>query len=121
MRKKTSSGGRSREDRKLSIRKNLKGTIERPRLCVFRSLKYTYAQIVSDDSGDILASLSTRGLAVEGKSSKSKEAAEVLGEKIAQVAKEKNVQKVVFDRNGYRYHGRVSAVADGARKGGLEF
>lgn len=92
----------------------------RLRLCVFRSLRFTYAQIVSDDMGVVIFGDSTRKVPFEG-SRKSKSAAYELGKRMASVALSKGITKIVFDRNGYRYHGRVSAVADGARDGGLDF
>ncbi|MCB0333178.1 MAG: 50S ribosomal protein L18 [Bdellovibrionales bacterium] len=121
--------------RKYRIRKRLSGTGERPRLSVYRSGKFTYAQMISDLTGETLASASTRdkevldaigGLDKEGAhseaaSSKSVIAAKALGLVVAQKAKEKNIENVVFDRNGYLYHGRIQAVADGARQGGLQF
>ena len=91
----------------------------RPRLCVFRSSKGIYAQVIDDDAGVTLASAST--LQLDGASgSKSEKAAEV-GKLVAQRAREAGIEKVVFDRGGYLYHGRVKALADGAREGGLEF
>ena len=105
----------TRLKRKTSVRKKVRGTDEQPRLCIYRSLRYTYAQLISDESGNVLASASTKGLA----SGASKEGAKELGAKIAGIAKEKNIEKVVFDRNGFLYHGRVAAVAEGAREGGL--
>lgn len=96
--------------------------VARPRLSVFRSNKYTYAQII-DEKGRSLASLSSRDLSEKLKETvKTKtQAAAVLGEEIAVLAKKKKVSKVVFDRGAYKYHGRVKAVAEGARKGGLSF
>ena len=111
----------ARKRRQQRVRKNITGTDERPRLCVFRSLRYTYVQLISDDSSKVLASVSSRKIQADGKSSSSKETAKSVGLKIAEVAKEKNISKVVFDRNGYVYHGRVAAVAEGAREGGLKF
>lgn len=117
--------GTSREDarikRKQRVRKRVRGTDEKPRLCVYRSLKYTYAQLISDESGKVLGSASTRQVKGEEKSARCVESAKALGIKIAEIAKEKNISRVVFDRNGYLYHGRVAAVADGAREAGLEF
>jgi large subunit ribosomal protein L18 len=102
--------------RHLRVRKRVTGTAERPRLVVFRSLKHIYAQLVDDTSNRTLAAVSDQKL--EGK--KSARSAEV-GKLIAQKAKDAGFSRVVFDRAGYRYHGRVKAVADGAREGGLEF
>jgi large subunit ribosomal protein L18 len=107
--------------RRQRVRKKIVGTNEQPRLSIFRSLKYTYAQLISDESGKVLLSSSTKVAKREGKSSQCIESAEELGMVIANTAKEKNISKIVFDRNGYLYHGRIKAVADGARKGGLEF
>lgn len=110
----------ARLKRKRRIRASIRGTDERPRLCVFRSHKYTYAQIISDDTGTVITAASTKDLGASG-SMRSVDVAKELGKKIAELAKEKKVEKVVFDRNGYIYHGRVAAVASGAREAGLEF
>ena len=114
-----SSGARDRQRqrRHLRVRKKVNGTAERPRLVVFRSDKHIYAQLVDDDAGRTIATVSSLKLA-EGK--KSERAAEV-GKQVAVLAKDKGITRVVFDRGGYKYHGRVKAVADGAREGGLEF
>lgn len=108
--------------RKIRIRKKVRGTAERPRLVVFRSNTHIYAQIVDDGERVTLAAASTLAL---GKSQPgihcNKDGAASVGREIARLAKERNITKVVFDRNGYIYHGRVKAVADGAREGGLEF
>lgn len=111
----------SRKKRQARIRRKVRGTQVQPRLCVFRSLKYTYAQLVSDETSTVLASASTKSIDVQGGSRSSKDGAKALGAQIAKLAKEKNISKVVFDRNGYLYHGRIAAVADGAREAGLEF
>lgn len=105
-----------RARRHLRVRKRVNGTTERPRLVVFRSLKHIYAQLVDDVTQRTLMTATDSGLS--GK--KTEKAAEV-GKRIAQKAKEAGVTRVVFDRGGYLYHGRVKAVADGAREGGLEF
>ena len=109
--------------RKRSIRKRITGTAERPRLSVFRSNKHIYAQVIDDVSGKTLASASSQtGVlsgGVEGK--KKTEIAELVGQTIASACKEKQIGTVVFDRNGFIYHGRVKAVAEGAREGGLVF
>ncbi len=107
--------------RRARVRRKVQGTNERPRLCVFRSLSYTYAQLISDESNQVLASVSSKTLAAAGASPRSKESSKAVGQKIAELAKSKNITKAVFDRNGYIYHGRVAAVAEGAREGGLEF
>ena len=116
---KTSTHERYR--RHLRVRKKVQGTPERPRLVVFRSSKHIYAQLVDDQRGMTLAGVAdnSEGIAVEGKGKVARSFA--LGRLIAAKAKEKGIVKVVFDRGGYQYHGRVKAVADGARKGGLEF
>ena len=101
------------------LRQHLAGTGERPRLSVFRSGRYTYAQVVDDGLGRTLAAASSRELPADA-FAKTDAAGEV-GKLIAQRAKAKGVKRVVFDRGGYRYHGRVKALADGARKEGLEF
>lgn len=94
------------------------GTAEKPRLQVFRSSKYIYAQVIDDETGKTLLSESDFGK----KDKKNKtESAFLVGEGIAKKAKEKKITKIVFDRSGYLYHGRVKAVAEGARKGGLQF
>ncbi len=119
----------ARSKRKVRVRKRVVGTTARPRLCVFRSLKYMYAQIISDETGTVIASASTKDLVskdalkVEGKNATpgSMTGAKALGIELAKIAATKNVKSVVFDRNGYVYHGRVASVAEGAREGGLEF
>jgi large subunit ribosomal protein L18 len=105
-----------RARRHLRVRKRVSGTAARPRLVVFRSLKHIYAQLVDDTASHTLAQVSDHKLTGK-KSEKSTE----VGKLIAQKAKDVGVSSVVFDRAGYRYHGRVKAVADGAREGGLEF
>jgi large subunit ribosomal protein L18 len=107
--------------RHLRVRKKVNGTPERPRLVVFRSSKHIYAQLVDDTKGLTLFGASDRseGIAIEGKGKTAKSFA--LGKLIAAKAKTQGITTVVFDRGGYQYHGRVKAVADGARKGGLEF
>jgi large subunit ribosomal protein L18 len=107
-----------------SIRKKISGTAERPRLAVFRSNGHIYAQIVDDVARTTLLAVSTKtkDLAEQLKGLKGKIApAKVVGAEIARRAKEQNITRVVFDRKGYLYHGRVKALADGAREGGLEF
>ena len=102
---------------KFRIRKNVNGTAERPRMSVFRSNKQIYVQIINDLTGNTLASASSRGMETMPK----KEQAAKVGELIAKKAIEAGISKVVFDRNGYLYHGRVKELADSARKGGLDF
>ncbi len=111
----------SRKKRQARVRRQIQGTASQPRLCVFRSLKYTYAQLISDETSTVLASATTKGMDVSGGSRSSKDGAKAVGAAIAKIAKEKNITKVVFDRNGYLYHGRVAAVAEGAREAGLDF
>lgn len=112
----------ARRRRKIRIRKKITGSAERPRLVVFRSNTHIYAQIVDDGNGSTLAAASTLGLhKVEAKAHCNKAGATLVGKEIARLAKEKDIVKVVFDRNGYLYHGRIQAVADGAREAGLEF
>lgn len=112
----------ARLSRKVRIRRKVNGTAERPRLVVFRSNGHIYAQVVNDITGMTLVSASTLSLSrtqegVHGNIA----GATTVGREIARLAKEKDIARVVFDRNGYLYHGRVKAVADGAREGGLEF
>ncbi len=109
-----------RKRRHLRVRKKVTGTAERPRLVVFRSLKHIYAQLVDDDRGQALLGVSDRseGLQVEGEGKVAK--AKAVGRLLAEKAKAAGHGKVVFDRAGYRYHGRIQAVAEGARSGGLE-
>jgi large subunit ribosomal protein L18 len=108
----------ARQRRQARVRRQVRGTEGRPRLCVFRSNKHTYVQVISDESGRTLASAST--LQVEGGSS-NRAAARKIGERIAQLCQEHNITKVVFDRNGFLFHGRVKEVAEGARAAGLQF
>ncbi|MBY0316457.1 MAG: 50S ribosomal protein L18 [Bdellovibrionales bacterium] len=117
--KKNSHKLKSRKVKKVRSRKKINGTDERPRLCVFRSLKNIYVQLVNDIDGTTIASASSL---VDVKDKKAgKDLAFEVGKVIAQKAKAKNIDKVVFDRGGYIYHGRVKSVADGAREGGLNF
>jgi large subunit ribosomal protein L18 len=99
------------------IRRKLAGTAERPRLNVYRSLNHIYAQVVDDQSGVTIVSAST----IKMKSGGNVAAAREIGKAIAESAKEKGVKRVVFDRGGFLYHGRVKALADAAREAGLEF
>jgi large subunit ribosomal protein L18 len=103
---------------KLGVRSKIEGTAERPRLTVFRSNKQIYAQIIDDLAGKTLAAASSLKL---GDKAPKKEIAAKVGEMIAKTAQEAGITSVVFDRNGYLYHGRVKELADGARKGGLKF
>lgn len=111
------SSNESRQKRHLRIRKHVVGTSERPRLNVFRSNTGLYVQIIDDQAGHTLVSASTKEL----KLGKNLEAAESLGKLVAEKALKKGITKVVFDRGGYLYHGRIKALADAARAAGLEF
>lgn len=108
------------EQRKLRVRAKVSGTKARPRLSVFRSNREIYAQIIDDEMGKTLVSVSAKDRAALKTKTKT-ERAEGLGEIIAGKALKAKIKKVVFDKSGYKYHGRVKAVAEGARKGGLEF
>ena len=110
---------RTRERRAIRVRSRVRGTTERPRLSVFRSNKAIWAQVIDDGSGKTLASAGSTQLSETGLS-KTDQATKV-GELVAQRAKEAGVERVVFDRGSYLYHGRVKALADGARQGGLDF
>ncbi len=110
----------ARARRKLRIRKKVHGTPERPRLTVFRSLKHIYVQLVDDLSGKTLISVSSAEKAFQG-SGGNVEGAKKIGTVVGEKAKEKGIQKVVFDRGGYLYHGRVKALAEAARETGLQF
>ncbi len=112
-----------RLQRHARLRKTMTGTLERPRLSIFRSLKHMYAQIVDDSHGVTLAAASTLDpeFRTQIKGKKKTEAGDLVGQLIARRALEKGIKKVVFDRGGYKYHGRIKALADAARKAGLEF
>ncbi|MEO8682246.1 MAG: 50S ribosomal protein L18 [Vicinamibacterales bacterium] len=121
---------KTKEDRrdriKFRIRKRMAGTAERPRLSVFRSVSHIYVQVIDDRSGQTVASASSIDAQVKGKLAKGVaggniKGAEMVGQAIAERLKEKGITKVVFDRNGFLYHGRVRAVAEAARSAGLEF
>ncbi len=107
-----------RQRRKIRIRSKISGTAERPRLVIFRSLSHIYAQLVNDETGTVIAASSD--LKSKAKGTKT-EKAKAVGEEIAKLAKEKKVETVVFDRNGFKYHGRIKALADSAREAGLKF
>ena len=113
----------ARTRRHSRVRKNLAGSAERPRLNVFRSLSGIYAQVIDDSAGNTLVSASTvdRDLREKMKGLKKAEQAKLVGQTVAERAKSKGIETVVFDRGGYRYSGRVKALADGAREGGLQF
>ncbi len=113
----------ARLKRKARVRRTVRGTDERPRLSVFRSAKHIYAQIIEDSTGRTLAAASTacKDVADGLKNSGNVEAAKVVGAAIAKKALSNNIKQVVFDRNGFLYHGRVKALADAAREAGLSF
>jgi large subunit ribosomal protein L18 len=120
----STSRAKSREKRKRRVRRKVVGTSERPRLSVFRSAKNIYAQIIDDTTFYTLVQVSTISTDVreqlKGKSG-NKEGASMIGKLIAERALEKGIKKVIFDRNGFLYHGRVKSLAEAAREGGLEF
>jgi len=109
-----------RERRHRRVRGKIRGTAERPRLAVFRSNRGIFAQLVDDDAGKTVAASSWIGLPNSFKGDKTEQATEV-GKRLADAAKKAGVETVVFDRSGYLYHGRVKALAEGAREGGLSF
>lgn len=113
----------ARSKRKCRIRKNMLGTAERPRLSVFRSARHIYAQVIDDTKGHTLAAASSLDKTIAGdKEAKSKiDRAMLVGKLVGQRAKDNGVTKIVFDRNGFLYHGRIKAVSDGAREAGLSF
>lgn len=118
VRKHTAERKANRLKKKIKIRKTVKGTDERPRLVVFRSSSHMYAQVVNDVKGVTLASASSLALKTE---STGVDLAKAVGLEVAKAALSKNIKNVVFDRNGFIYHGRVKALADAAREGGLNF
>lgn len=118
---KKQSSNVSRLKRHRRVRKNVSGTPQCPRLCVFRSLKNIYAQIIDDVEGKTLVAASSLESGFEGENGGNKEAARRVGEMIAKKAIEKGIDTVVFDRGGYIYHGRVQELAEGAREAGLKF
>lgn len=113
----------ARARRHVRVRKNLQGTAQRPRLNVYRSLSAIYAQVIDDQAGRTLVAASTvdQDLREKVKGLKKSEQAKLVGQVVAERAKDKGIQTVVFDRSGYRYIGRIKALADGAREGGLQF
>jgi large subunit ribosomal protein L18 len=119
-RNKTAKRRVSRFKKKMRIRKEISGTTERPRLTVYKSLSHIYAQLIDDTVGRTLVTCSTVEKDLEGGSS-NRESAKKVGALIAKRAKEKNIINVVFDRNGYRYHGKIKELADSAREAGLKF
>ena len=118
---------KSRNDNRVArherVREHVFGTPERPRLCVFRSSKNIYAQVIDDVNGKTLVSASSldKDIKAEAAYGGNKEVAKLVGEKIGKVAKDAGIETVVFDRGGYLYHGRVKELADGARAAGLQF
>ncbi len=110
-----------RKKRRAAIRKRLHGTSERPRLVVFRSLKNIYAQIIDDLNGKTLVSMSNIAKEFQAEPGKKTEISFQVGAKLGEIALAAGITKVAFDRAGYKYHGRVKALAEGARKSGLEF
>jgi large subunit ribosomal protein L18 len=121
---------KTKEDRrqriKFRIRKRMRGTTERPRLSVFRSVSHIYVQVIDDSAGQTVASASSIETTLKGKMDKdaragNRKGAELVGKTIAERLKEKGITRVIFDRNGFLYHGRVRAVAEAARAAGLEF
>lgn len=109
-----------RKKRQMRIRKKLKGVAERPRLSVSKTLKHIGVQLIDDEKGQTLASFSTLSKDAKGQK-KSKEGARFIGKKIAELAKKKNIEKVIFDRGRFKYHGLVAELADAARESGIKF
>ncbi len=112
-----------RKMRQARVRKSVRGTPEKPRLCVYRSTSHIYVQVIDDVKGHTLSAASTLSPELKGqlKSTKDTQAAKAVGKLAAEKIKQKGVAKVVFDRNGFLYHGRIKALADAAREAGLEF
>ncbi|MQA83214.1 MAG: 50S ribosomal protein L18 [Streptosporangiales bacterium] len=119
-RKRTPGRSAARVRRHLRIRKRISGTAARPRLIVTRSSRHIFAQLVDDTAGHTLVSASTLDPSIRGAQEDKTAKARKVGELVAQRAKEKDISSVVFDRAGYRYHGRIAALADAAREGGLQ-
>ena len=111
----------NRRKRHLRIRRKVRGTIARPRLCVFRSLKHIYAQLLDDTSGQTLASASSLDPSLRAHTRSKTEKARLVGTLLGRRALDKGFKQVVFDRGGYKYHGRVKALAEAAREAGLKF
>jgi large subunit ribosomal protein L18 len=120
---KTNPRSLSRLRRQKRVRKKVRGTAERPRLTVFRSTRHIYVQLIDDESGRTITGLSTRSPAFTGKvkNGGNIEAAKKIGQAVARQAQERGLTEVVFDRNGFLYHGRVKALAEAAREAGLKF
>jgi large subunit ribosomal protein L18 len=115
------SRGAARQKRHDRIRLHLEGTDTRPRLAVFRSLNHIYAQVIDDASGRTLATASTVEKELRGSKQTKTDEAKVIGRLVAERAKAAGIERVVFDRAGFRYHGRIKSLADAAREAGLEF
>jgi len=113
----------ARDKRKKRIRKKVFGTKDKPRLCVYKSLKEIYAQIINDTDGNVITGVSTlnKEIKAEVKYGGNVKAAKRVGEQIGKIAADLGIAHVVFDRNGFKYHGRIKALADGAREAGLKF
>lgn len=113
---------KKRKKRAMRVRRKLRGTAQKPRLCVIKTNKHLFLQMIDDDEGKTLASISTISKEFKDKSplSKSQESAKILGTKIAELAKKQNIEAVIFDRGRSKYHGLTAAVADGAREAGLK-
>ncbi len=107
--------------RHIRIRKRVSGTDTKPRLCVFRSLKHIYAQIIDDEEMKTLLSISSRNPELKGRPGSKTEAAKLVGEALGKKAVEQGITEIVFDRAGYKYHGRIKALADASREAGLKF
>lgn len=110
-----------RKKRKERLSHLIRGTHLRPRLSVFRSCKHLYAQVINDLEGKTIASISTRDKEIKGKIKATVDGAKILGERLAKEVLTKGVQEIVFDRNGFRYHGQLKALAEAAREAGLKF
>ncbi len=110
-----------RSRRRIGIRKRISGTTQRPRLAIYKSLNHVYAQVIDDLAGKTICAASTQEETLKLARTGNKDAAAAVGTLLAQRAKEKGVKGVVFDRGGFKYHGRVKALGDAARKGGLDF
>jgi large subunit ribosomal protein L18 len=111
----------NRKRRQVRVRNRIRGTDTRPRLCVFRSAKHIYAQVISDEAGTTLVSASTMSADLRGGAGRKIDAAKRVGEVVAKKCLEQSISQVVLDRNGFLYHGRIKALADAAREAGLKF
>ena len=117
----TAESRAARQRRHVRVRNKVEGTAARPRLCVYRSLKHISAQIIDDDAGRTLVSADSREKSFTTRPGRNRQAAKELGKLVAQRSLENGVSSVIFDRNGFRYHGRVQALAEAAREEGLKF